>query len=95
MWLRPNLVEKLRDEVYPLVTFSTDNGKRKATLDMRSIEEQCPLLVSCQRESVRVANHMLAQRAITADTLLTDEDGATVLNCFPFLIRSISNKLWR
>lgn len=78
MWLRPGLVEKLRDEVLPLVTFSAENGKRKATLDIRLVEKQCPLLLSCQREGVRVANHMVARRAITADTLLTDEDGTTV-----------------
>jgi hypothetical protein len=78
VWLRPGLVEKLRDEILPLVTFSAENGKRKATLDIRLVEKQCPLLLSCQREGVRVANHMVARRAITADTLLTDEDGTTV-----------------
>lgn len=78
VWIRPSIVANLRHELLPLVTFTEQDGKRKATLDIRSLEKQCPLLVSCQREGVRVANHMVARRAITADTTLTDEDGSTV-----------------
>lgn len=78
VWQRPSLVQQLYEELFPLVTFTTENSKKKTTLDIRLIEKQCPLLLSCQREGVRFANHAVTRRSINDDTLLTDEDGTTV-----------------
>lgn len=78
VWQRPSLVQQLYEELFPLVTFTTENSKKKTTLDIRLIEKQCPLLLSCQREGVRFANHAVTRRSINDDALLTDEDGTTV-----------------
>jgi hypothetical protein len=71
-------MDKLRDEILPTITYSGDGATRKATLDIRTLEKECPTLLGCQREGIRVSNHMVARRAIIADTLLTDENGDTV-----------------
>lgn len=78
IWQRPSLKEKLRDEILPTITYSGDGATRQAILDIRTLEKECPTLLGCQREGIRVSNHMVARRAITADTLLTDENGDTV-----------------
>lgn len=75
---RHSLVQQIYEELLPLVTFTNGDGKKKTTLDIRHIEKQCPLLLSCQREGVRFANHAVTRRSINEDTLLTDEDGTTV-----------------
>lgn len=70
---------RVRGEILPFVVISQDaNGQRKATLDIRQIEKNCPLILSCQREGIRFSNHNVARRAITADAKLTDEDGTEV-----------------
>ncbi|KAG6362152.1 hypothetical protein INS49_010381 [Diaporthe citri] len=74
---RPDLAGKICNEVLPLVTYSIKDGLRKATLNLRLVEKQCPLLLSCQRETMRAINHAVARRAVTKDTQLTDEDGTT------------------
>lgn len=75
---RPELAARIRDEVLPVVTFSAESGPRTATLDVALVEKKCPLLLSCQRETMRAINHAVARRAVTEDVHLTDEDGTTV-----------------
>lgn len=95
VWSRPELVEKLRDEVAPLIEMTensasgnTGHGEkndkkqtfaRKATLDIGTLENTCPLLVSCYRECIRLANQGLGNRYIKQDTVLTDHDGKQYL----------------
>ncbi|KXJ87529.1 cytochrome P450, partial [Microdochium bolleyi] len=91
VWLRPELVEQLRKEVAPLVDITTDptnasadggDGNkytRRAALDITRLEEACPLLVSCYRESIRLANQGIGNRYVLQDTVLTDHDGREYL----------------
>ncbi|KAK4446199.1 cytochrome P450 [Podospora aff. communis PSN243] len=75
VWLRPELVEELCKEVLPLVKISKDGSQRTATLDISKLEEQCPLMVACYRESVRLGNQGLGTRRVIRDTILTDSQG--------------------
>jgi len=98
---RPELVDKLRAEVAPLVAVAengtaADSGHgdqddekkktdakrafaRKATLDIGTLETSCPLLVSCYRECIRLANQGLGNRYVKQDTVLKDHDGTEYL----------------
>jgi len=76
VWLRPDVVEELRKETLPLVGLSQKNeGGRVATLDISRLEEQCPLMVSCYRESIRLGNQSVGTRRIVHDTVLSDSTG--------------------
>ncbi|KAK3319118.1 cytochrome P450 [Apodospora peruviana] len=77
VWLRPEVVEEVRREALPLVVLSdgVDGGKRIATLDITQLEERCPLLVGCYRESIRLGNQSVGTRRVLVDTVLTDGAG--------------------
>ncbi|KAH7014196.1 cytochrome P450 [Microdochium trichocladiopsis] len=90
IWLRPDLVAKLRAEVAPLVEFieasPSDHQrkkdtvyKRKAVLDIGRLEHDLPLMVSCYRESIRLANQGVGNRYVMKDAVLTDHDGTQYL----------------
>ena len=75
VWLRPELVEELRRETLPLVVLSEGGKRRVATLDISQLEERCPLMVSCYRESIRLANQSVGTRRVVRDTFIADSLG--------------------
>jgi cytochrome P450 len=81
VWLRPELVEEIRREVLPLVKVTDRPGeeRRAATVDISQLEDKCPLMVSCYRESIRLANQATGTRRVMEDTHLADEKGNSYL----------------
>jgi cytochrome P450 len=77
VWLRPDLVDEIRRETLSLVKLSTREGdqRRLATLDISQLEDRAPVMVSCYRESIRIANQSIGTRRVVYDTLLTDSAG--------------------
>jgi len=75
VWLRPDLVEELRREALPLVSLTKGEQGREATVDISQLEERCPLMVSCYRESIRLGNQAIGTRRVVSDTVLTDSKG--------------------
>ena len=79
VWLRPQIVADICRETLPLVTVTTEGGRRVATVDISKLEEQCPLMVSCYREAIRLGNQGFGTRRIMHDTVLTDGEGREYL----------------
>ncbi|KAK1833408.1 cytochrome P450 [Podospora conica] len=79
VWLRPQVVEDICRETLPLVGMTTEEGRRVATVDITKLEEQCPLMVSCYREAIRLGNQGFGTRRIIQDTVLTDGEGREYL----------------
>ncbi|KAJ4424138.1 hypothetical protein N0V82_001186 [Gnomoniopsis sp. IMI 355080] len=83
--LRPQLVERLRAELdadkseTPVLKVTQDkNGKRtSASINITQLEAKCPLLVSCYRETIRLANQLFGLRMVDKDVTVSDEDGTT------------------
>jgi cytochrome P450 len=69
------LVERLRQEVLPLVRVEGEGEGKTATLDISKLEEKCPLMVSCYKESIRLGNQGVGTRRVMHDTVLTDSKG--------------------
>ncbi|TPX07067.1 uncharacterized protein E0L32_011055 [Thyridium curvatum] len=91
IWLDRDLVQCIRDEVTQIIAL-VDGGdraddtaasgrkfRRRATLDITQLEEKCPLLVSCYRETMRIGNQLIGTRRVMQDTVLTDADGRSYL----------------
>ncbi|KAL9564974.1 hypothetical protein ACKAV7_010888 [Fusarium commune] len=90
IWLRPNIVNRLRDEVAPLAQISNraDGKGRDLTLDISQLEGRCPVLASSYREAVRLGNQVLGTRRVMKDTVLSDADGTS------YLLRAGVNVMW-
>ncbi|KAK4238140.1 cytochrome P450 [Achaetomium macrosporum] len=77
---RPELVEQLRQEVEAgLVTAKTDDGEVTLLAGTAAVEERCPLLMSCYRETLRRTVHQVSTRTAMQDTVLTDRNGRQYL----------------
>jgi cytochrome P450 len=76
IWSRPELVERLRAEITPLLVRGEND---EVTFDITKMEEQCPLLVSCYRESNRLSNHILCVRKVLEDCTISDSKGNSYL----------------
>lgn len=74
---RPDLVARLRDELAPVAHFGANGGE--VTLNIGSLEDQCPLLVRCYRETMRLSLQGMANRRVMEDTTITDGRGASYL----------------
>ncbi|KAH7383684.1 cytochrome P450 [Cadophora sp. MPI-SDFR-AT-0126] len=69
----PALVASLREEVPSVITVSkSKDGKREARVDITKLDPDCPLLVSCYREVIRLVNSQLGTRRVMADTTISD-----------------------
>lgn len=75
VWLRPQLVDEIRRETLPLVRLSEGERGRVAILDISRLEELCPLMFSCYRESIRLGNQSVGTRHVMHDTVLADSAG--------------------
>lgn len=85
--LRPQLIERVRREFEadtsetPVLKVTRDaSGKSTgAVIDISQIEAKCPLLVSCYRETIRLANQLFGLRMVDKDVTITDPNGAQYL----------------
>ncbi|GKT50810.1 25-hydroxycholesterol 7-alpha-hydroxylase [Colletotrichum spaethianum] len=73
---QPELVARLRDEVLPVAQRS---GNGEVTIDIGTVDERCPLLVSCYREAIRMSNQGMGNRRVMEDTTISDGKGRTYL----------------
>lgn len=69
----PDLVLRLRQEVGKIVTLSDGGGFNILILDHTKIETDCPLLVSCYNETLRLNKTGALLRTVLSDTLLNDQ----------------------
>lgn len=76
IFTRPELVTQLRDEVLPVAQHGA-NGE--VTIDIGSLDEKCPLLVSCYREAIRLSNKGMGNRRVLEDTTISDGQGRSYL----------------
>lgn len=90
IWLRPNIVDRIRAEVAQLAQISNraDGKGRDLTLRISQLEGRCPLLASSYREAVPLGNQVLGTRRVMKDTVLTDADGTS------YLLRAGVNVMW-
>jgi cytochrome P450 len=70
----PKLVEKLRDEATAVITETgrSSQGQRMVTIDIKRLEEKCPLLYSVLQETQRIISVAELNRRVMSDTVVTD-----------------------
>ncbi|KAJ0164930.1 25-hydroxycholesterol 7-alpha-hydroxylase [Colletotrichum tanaceti] len=73
---RPELVYELRKEVLPVAKRGSNDD---VTINIGTINERCPLLVSCYREAIRLSNQGMGNRKVLEDTTVTDGKGQSYL----------------
>ncbi|KAF5634209.1 cytochrome P450 monooxygenase 8B1 [Fusarium sp. NRRL 52700] len=76
---RPDLLARIRAEAESAAIIEGNNGKRSATFNIVDFEERMPLLVSCYRETLRLANQAVSMRRILQDTSVTTPEGTTYI----------------
>lgn len=79
-WIRPDVIASLREEAAALRIFQGHietkmTRHRKFTVDVRRLEKECPLLVSCYWEALRLGQQVINTRRVLRDTVITDESG--------------------
>lgn len=73
------MIQAIRAEAVSIIQFSDDpigdmkDAPKEALLDYRKLEHQCPVLMSCYRETNRLANQNTGARYVLKDTILTDD----------------------
>ncbi|KAF4983952.1 hypothetical protein FZEAL_744 [Fusarium zealandicum] len=76
VFTRPELVLRLRSEVLPVAQRGADGH---VTIDITTLDQKCPLLVSCYREAIRLSNQAVANRRVLEDTTVSDGKGNSYL----------------
>ncbi len=71
------VVERIRQELLPLVKETeivdeTGQRHKEVKLNIASVEEQCPFLLACWKEALRVVNVHTSVRRVVEDTYVTD-----------------------
>ncbi|KAK0643147.1 cytochrome P450 [Cercophora newfieldiana] len=75
---RPDLVLQLREEVESAIT-KRDGDEVTVRVNASAVEERCPLLWSCYRETLRMTIHQISTRTVVQDTTLSDAKGREYL----------------
>lgn len=73
---RPELVARLREEVSHV---AVSNGANVRTVNVQTLTNECPLLVSCYREAIRICNRGEGQRKVMKETTISDGKGRSYL----------------
>jgi cytochrome P450 len=73
---RPDLIANLRRELEPYLKRDDDGV---ILVDVNVLDKECPLLLSCYRESMRVENAVVSMRRVMEDTLISDGHGGSYL----------------
>ncbi|TLD34163.1 hypothetical protein PspLS_01194 [Pyricularia sp. CBS 133598] len=75
---RPQIVGRLQDEILKSGVVTLDSGgsgqPRVASLDIADLENRCPYLMACYRETLRVYNENVGNRMVLRDTVIQDPD---------------------
>ncbi|KAF2970322.1 hypothetical protein GQX73_g3177 [Xylaria multiplex] len=66
----PGLLEEIRKEVDACIKTTTENGSTVRTLDITSLKESCPLLLSSYQEVLRYRSMGTSVREVMEDTYL-------------------------
>ncbi|KAI9163452.1 Cytochrome P459 monooxygenase [Paramyrothecium foliicola] len=77
IYSRPEILESVRAEAAQMVERLA--GSDVASINITKFDEECPLLVSCYRESMRLSNHALCVRKVAKDTVISDGKGGQYL----------------
>jgi len=75
---RPELAERLRVEIEKELVAKRE-GDEVTLLVGVAIEDKCPLLWSCYKETLRLAGHGVRTRTVMQDTVVSDGDGKQYL----------------
>ena len=75
---RPDLVIQLRKEVEGAI-LKRDGDEVTVMASASAVEERCPLLWSCYRETLRMTVHQVSTRTVMQDTTLSDGAGREYL----------------
>jgi hypothetical protein len=76
---RPDLLARIRVEAEDAAVVERNDGKRSVTFNIADFETKLPLLVSCYRETLRLANQTVSMRRILKDTSVTTPEGITYI----------------
>lgn len=76
---RPDLHARIRVEIEATAVVAHENGKKTVTFDIAEFETKLPLLVSCYRETMRLATQSVSMRRIMEDINITTPEGTTFL----------------
>lgn len=76
---KEGLVEKLRREVEEGLVVRRDGKEVVLSMAAGAVEERCPLLMSCYRETQRKTVHQVSTRTVMEDTVLSDRGGREYL----------------
>ncbi|KAI1080056.1 cytochrome P450 [Whalleya microplaca] len=66
----PGLLDDIRKEVDACIDTTTENGSTAKTLDITTLKESCPLLLSSYQEVLRYCSMGTSVREVTEDTYL-------------------------
>jgi len=75
-------VARLRDEVLGAGVFAREtgeDGRVEMKLNLAAVDERCPFLVACWKETLRLVNVQASVRRVLEDTVVTGGDGRRYL----------------
>jgi len=78
----PERARRVREEVAAVMEMTTDDprgGRRTASVDISKLEKNCPYLMGCYREALRLYSDNLGQRRVLQDTVISDGSGKDYL----------------
>lgn len=76
---RPDLVERVRVEVESAAKVTENGNSKTVTFTLGEFDSKLPLLISCYREALRLANHSVSNRRVMSDMTVTGTNGKTYL----------------
>ncbi|KAL1876361.1 hypothetical protein VTK73DRAFT_9540 [Phialemonium thermophilum] len=79
VWQRPDILEDLRAEVSRVIDVQSIDSGKVATMHFGRLESECPLLVACYREALRISSQVIMFRKVRSDTVISDGMGGSYL----------------
>ncbi|RDW69215.1 cytochrome P450-5 [Coleophoma cylindrospora] len=79
VFAKPALVDRIREEVLPLLEKGSDPDPDVVMVNISRLEKECPLLISCYREILRLLNQNVSMRRVLVDTTINDGKGNSYL----------------
>jgi hypothetical protein len=69
----PGLGQRIREEVERVI----EHNGTEVVIDVSRFDDECPLLISCYRETLRLSSHSVNVRRVEEDTTITDANGVS------------------